>query len=67
MGFGFSYGITPWIQSQGLVKTFVAVGMLSLACTWTLFVFIYFGKALRKLSTKKYREYVDTLILGGSH
>ncbi|KIX03719.1 uncharacterized protein Z518_07272 [Rhinocladiella mackenziei CBS 650.93] len=67
MGFGFSYGITPWLDDQGLVKTFVAVGMLSLACTFSFLIFIFFGKKLRKLSAKKYWQYVDTLVGGGAH
>jgi MFS family permease len=67
IGFGFSYGITPWIDAQGYLKTFVAVGMLSLGCTLTFLIFTFFGKSLRRMSAKKYWEYVQTLVIPGGH
>jgi MFS family permease len=67
MGFGMSYGITPWIAAQGLTKTFVAVAMLSLVTTLTFLVFIVYGKALRKWSARKYWEYVSTLVVKVEH
>ncbi|EXJ86337.1 hypothetical protein A1O3_03288 [Capronia epimyces CBS 606.96] len=67
LGFGFSYGITPWLNSQGLTDTFVAVGMLSFGCTMTFLFFIVFGKAIRRWSAKMYWEYTDTLVVRGAH
>lgn len=63
LGFGFSYGITPWLDSQGLTRTFVAVAILSLVCTLTFLFFIVWGKSLRRFSAKKYWEYVSTLVI----
>ncbi|RDW68190.1 MFS general substrate transporter-1 [Coleophoma crateriformis] len=65
LGFGFSYAITPWINAQGLTKTFVAVGMISLVCTSSFLAMIKFGKALRRFSTTKYWEYVATSAVAG--
>jgi hypothetical protein len=67
IGFGFSYGITPWIRADGYTKTFVAVAMLSLGTTFTFLVMIFFGKSLRKMSAKKYWEHVDAFVVRGSH
>lgn len=60
LGFGFSYAITPWINNQGLTKTFIAVGMVALAATLTFLLMITFGKRLRKFSTPTYYKYVAT-------
>lgn len=60
LGFGFSYAITPWIDNQGLTRTFVAVGMVSLAVTLTFLAMTIFGKRLRKFSAQKYYEFVAT-------
>lgn len=65
LGFGFSYGITPWLESQGLTRTFVTVSILSLVCTLTFLVFVVYGKSLRKMSARKYWEYVSTLVIKG--
>ena len=62
MGFGFSYGITPWIESQGLVKTFVAVAALSIFCNLTFLALVFWGKKLRRMSAKKYWELIDSLL-----
>jgi MFS family permease len=62
IGFAFSYAISPWIAHQGLVKCFVAVGMVALATTGTFLLMVLYGKALRRFSAKKYWEYVATSI-----
>ncbi|OKL57212.1 hypothetical protein UA08_07368 [Talaromyces atroroseus] len=67
IGFGFSYGITPWLNAQGYVKTFVAVAMLSLGFTLTFLIFVFWGKSLRRTSAKKHWQYVQTLVVPGKH
>lgn len=67
MGFGFSYGITPWLNAEGYTKTFVAVSMLSLGCTLTFLGMIVFGKSLRRMSAKRYWAYVETQVMRMSH
>lgn len=60
LGFGFSYAITPWISAQGLEKTFVAVGMISLFCTGTFVAMTILGKRLRQGAAKTYYDYAAT-------
>lgn len=64
LGFGFSYAITPWISAQGLEKTFVAVGIISLFCTGSFVAMIIWGKRLRRFSAKTYYEYAATTMAG---
>ncbi|KAL1896363.1 hypothetical protein Sste5346_004748 [Sporothrix stenoceras] len=67
MGFGFSYGITPWLNAEGYTKTFIAVSMLSLGCTLTFLAMSVFGKSLRRMSAKRYWAYVETQVMRMSH
>ncbi|RFU24082.1 hypothetical protein B7463_g12253, partial [Scytalidium lignicola] len=64
LGFGFSYAITPWVDNQGLIRTFVAVGMVALAATLTFLIMVYAGKRLRRFSAKRYYAYVATSVAG---
>jgi MFS family permease len=57
IGFGISYAITPWWQTQGLQNCFITAGMISLACTLTFLPMIWCGKQLRRWSIPAYREY----------
>lgn len=58
IGFSFSYAITPWIESVGLRDCFITVSILSMVCTCSFLVMIYWGKSLRRMSAKKYWEFV---------
>ena len=60
MSFGFNYGITPWINASGLQNTFIAVAMISLGITMSVFPFIKLGKGFRRRSAKKYWKYVES-------
>jgi MFS family permease len=60
MGFAFSYAITPWIDNQGLVKTFVAVAMIALATSGTFLLVVVFGKGWRRRTKETYWKYVAT-------
>jgi MFS family permease len=64
IGFGISYAITPWWQTQGLQNCFITAGMISLACTLTFLLMICYGKRLRRWSVPAYREYSKAM--GGS-
>jgi MFS family permease len=57
IGFGISYAITPWWQTQGLQNCFITAGMISLACTLTFLPMIWCGKQLRRWSIPANREY----------
>lgn len=67
MGFGMSYGITPWLEDTGIQNTFIAVAFIFLFCTFTFLLMIWKGKAFRKSSAKKYWEYVDTEVVKSTH
>ena len=58
LGFGFSYGINPWINNLGLRNCFVSVALIALACTYSFLIIIVIGKSLRKFSAKQYWKYV---------
>ncbi|PCD30362.1 hypothetical protein AU210_010044 [Fusarium oxysporum f. sp. radicis-cucumerinum] len=59
MSFAIGYGVTPWVTGMGyqnafLVAAFVAMAQFSLA-----FVFIKYGKQLRRNSTASYFKYLE--------
>ncbi|KAK4946430.1 hypothetical protein LTR10_014629 [Elasticomyces elasticus] len=63
MGFGMSYGITPWLENTGTVNCFVAVAFLCLACNLSFLIMTFSGKKFRRMSAKKYWQCVDTLVI----
>ncbi|KAH7028154.1 major facilitator superfamily domain-containing protein [Microdochium trichocladiopsis] len=63
IGFGFSYGITPWWTNTGLQNCFIAAAMISIACTATFFVFILFGKRIRRWSIPAYQGFIATTVV----
>ncbi|EGC41167.1 MFS transporter [Histoplasma capsulatum var. duboisii H88] len=65
LGFAFSYGITPWVETQGMRNCFITASMVALVCTLTFLPMIYFGKRLRKFSKDMYWQYVSTSAFGG--
>ncbi|KKZ64351.1 hypothetical protein EMCG_09667 [[Emmonsia] crescens] len=64
LGFAFSYGITPWVEKQGLRNCFITASMVALVCILTFLPMMYFGKRLRRFSKDKYWEYVSTSVVG---
>lgn len=56
MSFAFNYGITPWINAQGLSRTFVVAGVLSIVTGLTFLLPIWKGKKLRKVSASRYNK-----------
>jgi MFS family permease len=63
IGFGISYAITPWWQTQGLQNCFITAGMISIACTFTFFGMIVYGKRLRRWSVPAYEKYSTTALV----
>jgi len=61
IGFGISYAITPWWQTQGLQNCFITAGMISLACTLTFLLTICYGKRLRRWSIPAYQKYAQAM------
>lgn len=64
IGFGFSYAITPWWTNQGLQNCFITAAMVSVACSSTCLLMIWFGKRLRRWSAPMYRRYLATAAVG---
>ncbi|OAA64736.1 Major facilitator superfamily domain, general substrate transporter [Niveomyces insectorum RCEF 264] len=58
VGFAFSWAITPWIANLGLQDCFISAAMISLTCTASFLLIVLFGKKLRKMTARKYWEYV---------
>ncbi|KAH0292107.1 MFS general substrate transporter, partial [Aureobasidium sp. EXF-3399] len=46
IGFGISYGITPWWTTQGLQNCLVTAAAIPLICTFSFLVLIVYGKRL---------------------
>jgi MFS family permease len=59
MGFGFSYGVTPWIAATGVQNTYIAVGFIGMFFWALSFLFIVIGKKTRKASAKSYWTMVE--------
>lgn len=63
IGFGFSYGITPWWTTQGLKYCFITAAMISIACTSTFLIMIVWGKRIRRWSIPAYQKYMETMVV----
>lgn len=63
IGFGISYGITPWWTTQGLQNCFVTAAMISLACTFTFFLMIKYGRRIRRWSFPAYKQFMATTVV----
>ncbi|TLD10007.1 hypothetical protein PgNI_05410 [Pyricularia grisea] len=63
IGFGISYGITPWWTTQGLQNCFITAAMISLACTFTFFIMIKYGKRIRRWSIPAYKQFMATTVV----
>ncbi|KXJ88410.1 major facilitator superfamily protein [Microdochium bolleyi] len=63
IGFGFSYGITPWWTNTGLQNCFIAAAMISVACTATFLIFVVYGKRIRKWSIPAYQRFIATTVV----
>ena len=59
IGFAFNYAIDPWINSMGLQNCFVSVAVIALVCTWSFLLMVLCGKRLRKMTARKYWQYVS--------
>ncbi|RYP46195.1 hypothetical protein DL769_011408 [Monosporascus sp. CRB-8-3] len=58
IGFAFNYAIDPWINAIGLQNCFVSAAFISLLCTGSFLLMMIFGKKSRRLSARKYWQYV---------
>ncbi|KAF2162822.1 hypothetical protein M409DRAFT_68819 [Zasmidium cellare ATCC 36951] len=65
MSFGVSYGITPWVTNMGLQNAFLVAAFVGVAQAATFFVFVGYGKAMRRASSGRYRRYVEQMARDG--
>lgn len=63
MGYGMAYGITPWLNTSGVQNTFIGTAFLFIGCTLSFLIMTVWGKKFRKMCTKKYWQFVDSLIV----
>ncbi|OAL27224.1 hypothetical protein AYO20_09822 [Fonsecaea nubica] len=59
MSFAVSYGLTPWVLNMGYRNAFLVAAFAAMAQISTTFIFIKWGRAMRKRSIPKYLEYVE--------
>lgn len=59
MSFAVSYGITPWVENQGLQNTFIAAAFICLFCIGTFFVMMATGKYWRSRTGSLYWALVE--------
>ncbi|KAM9895651.1 hypothetical protein OXX79_007968 [Metschnikowia pulcherrima] len=68
MSFAMSYGITPWIENEGLKKTFIAAAFICLFCIGTFTVMLKTGYYWRDRTKHKYWKLIEhRRSLGMSH
>ncbi|KAI2792348.1 hypothetical protein POX_b02385 [Penicillium oxalicum] len=56
---GIPFAITPWMQTQGLQKMFIASGFLCLAISVLIFPMIFYGKLSRRAMAPRYYRLVE--------
>lgn len=68
MSFAMSYGITPWIENQGLEKTFIAAAFICFFCIGTFTLMLKTGYYWRDKTKHKYWKLIEhRRSLGMSH
>jgi hypothetical protein len=65
MSFAVGYGITPWVTNMGLQNAFLVAAFAGMAQCATFFIFVKFGKGLRRDSGPRYKKYVDKMASQG--
>ncbi|PSK33718.1 hypothetical protein C7M61_005182 [Candidozyma pseudohaemuli] len=67
MSFAVSYGITPWVQNQGLQNTFIAAAFICLFCLATFLVMMATGKYWRVRTGALYWALIEKRRAMGIH
>ena len=65
MSFAIGYGITPWVTNMGLQNAFILAAFAGLAQVATFFIFVRYGKGLRRESRGRYAKYVEKIASDG--
>lgn len=59
LGFGFAYAVLPMKESLGLQGAFILLTFVGLGIWCLTFGIIYYGKALRRSTARKYWKLVE--------
>ncbi|KAK5134186.1 hypothetical protein LTR08_006846 [Meristemomyces frigidus] len=65
MSFAINYGLTPWVTDLGLQNAFIIAAFAGIAQCATFFLFVKYGKALRRRSAARYARYVESSVATG--
>lgn len=65
MSFAIGYGLTPWVTDMGLQNAFIIAAFAGMAQCATFFIFVKYGKTLRKGSAPRYAKYVERMASSG--
>lgn len=65
MSFAVNYGITPWVSNMGLQNAFLIAAFVGMAQISTFFIFVKYGKGLRRKSAGRYAKYVARIASAG--
>lgn len=57
IGMVFTFACSPWLEAMGNTNTFIILAVLEFVASMFAVVMIYYGKTLRKKTTKWYLEY----------
>lgn len=64
MNFGFNYGVTPWLETNGAQNMFITAAVLALVTTASFIIMIKWGRRMRVSTAESYWKYVEEQ---GSH
>lgn len=65
MSFAIGYGITPWVNHMGLQNAFITAAFAGMAQCATFFIFVKYGKGMRRSSAPRYAKYVEKMASSG--
>ena len=65
MSFAIGYGLTPWVTNMGLQNAFIVAAFVGMAQCATFFIFVRYGKSLRRSSAPRYAKYVQKMASSG--
>ncbi|KAK5123781.1 hypothetical protein LTR85_002417 [Meristemomyces frigidus] len=65
MSFAINYGLTPWVTNLGLQNAFIVAAFAGMAQVATFYIFVRYGKTLRRRSAARYAVYVEKMASSG--
>ncbi|KAH9826482.1 MFS general substrate transporter [Teratosphaeria destructans] len=65
MSFAINYGLTPWVDNMGYQNAFLVAAFAGTAQCASFFLFVKWGKMLRRQSAPRYAKYVEKMASDG--